>query len=427
MRMTDFGRRYGGKSGTRQLMEDLGAALDGSLDVLMLGGGNPSHIPDVQAVFRHRAAEIAADARLFAQTVGNYDAPQGQREFIEALAAMLRREFGWSLTSRNIALTHGSQSAFFLLFNLFGGSNANGDTQRVLLPLTPEYIGYADVGLSADMFVSRRPQIELLERRQFKYHVDLNQLAVGDNIGAMCVSRPTNPTGNVLTDAEIEALVTQARVHDIPLIIDGAYGIPFPGIIFTDACPLWNEQVVLCLSLSKIGLPGVRTGIVIAAEPIIDALTGMNAILHLSTGSVGPAITLPMVASGEILRISREMVNPYYRAKAGRALQWIETLFDGCTYRVHRPEGAFFLWLWFEELPISSAELYQRLKARGVVILPGHHFFPGLAEDWPHRHQCIRVSYTQDDEVVHRGLAMIADEVRALSDSSASSVRARNA
>jgi valine--pyruvate aminotransferase len=185
--------------------------------------------------------------------------------------------------------------------------------------------------------------------------------------------------------------------------------------------------MVLCLSLSKIGLPGVRTGIVVAAEPIIDALTGMNAILHLSTGSVGPAIAMPMVANGEILRISREMVNPYYRAKAARALSWIEQLFEGCTYRVHRPEGAFFLWLWFEELPISSAELYQRLKARGVVVLPGHHFFPGLKEQWPHRQQCIRVSYTQDDEIVHRGLAIIADELRALSRTTSPMVLPQNA
>jgi valine--pyruvate aminotransferase len=425
MKFSDFGRRYGGMSGTRQLMEDLGSALDGSLDVLMLGGGNPSHIPSVQELFRRRAAEVAADAQLFAQTVGNYDSPQGQREFVEALAALLRREYGWPITPRNIALTHGSQSAFFLLFNLFAGKQ-QGRMQRILLPMTPEYIGYADVGLSEDMFDARRPQIELLEHHQFKYHVNLHDLAVSEDVGAMCVSRPTNPTGNVLTDTEVDALMAQAHKHDIPLIIDGAYGTPFPEIIFINARPVWNEQVVLCLSLSKIGLPGVRTGIVIAAEPIIDALTGMNAILHLSTGSVGPALALPMVKSGEVLRLSRELVNPYYRAKAARALTSIESLFDGCTYRVHRPEGAFFLWLWFEDLPVSSEELYYRLKARGVVILPGHHFFPGLREDWPHRQQCIRVSYTQDDAIVRRGLAIIADEIRALGDGRATPARSNH-
>ncbi len=414
MKLTDFGRRYGGSSGTRQLMEDLGAALDGSLDVLMLGGGNPSHIPAVQELFRRRALQIASDPRLFAQTVGNYDAPQGQRDFVAALVAMLNREYGWGLTARNVALTHGSQSAFFMLFNMFGGPCADGTVQHILLPVTPEYIGYADVGLSEDMFVARRPTIELLDRSQFKYHVDFKGLRVDAGVGAMCVSRPTNPTGNVLTDEEIEALVALARGADVPLIIDGAYGTPFPDIIYTTARAVWNEHVVLCLSLSKIGLPAVRTGVVIAAEPIIEALTGMNAILHLSTGSVGPALAQQMVESGEILRISRDLVNPFYSAKAERALRWVDEFFAGCSHRVHRPEGAFFLWLWFEGLPITSAELYQRLKARGVVVLPGHHFFPGLREDWPHRHECIRVSYTAEDDVVRRGLAVIADEGRAV-------------
>ncbi|NNJ66363.1 MAG: valine--pyruvate transaminase, partial [Xanthomonadales bacterium] len=85
---------------------------------------------------------------------------------------------------------------------------------------------------------------------------------------------------------------------------------------------------------------------------------------------------------------------------------------EGLPFHIHRPEGAFFLWLWFEGLPVSSEELYRRLKARGVLVVPGHHCFFGLEEDWPHRHECIRVSYVQDEETVRRGIAVIADEVR---------------
>jgi len=198
----------------------------------------------------------------------------------------------------------------------------------------------------------------------------------------------------------------------LPLIVDGAYGTPFPQIIFTEARPVWNEHVVLCLSLSKLGLPGVRTGIVIAAEPIIDAITGMNAIFHLATGSLGPTLALEMVRSGDILRISREIVNPFYRSKAMQALEWIREALAGCNFHVHKAEGAFFLWLWFPGLPIGSAELYACLKARGVIVLPGHHFFPGLREPWSHREECIRVSYTQDDAVVHTGIMSIAEEIR---------------
>jgi valine--pyruvate aminotransferase len=56
---------------------------------------------------------------------------------------------------------------------------------------------------------------------------------VTDEVGAICVSRPTNPTGNVLTDDEIARLHASWRsTTDMPLIIDNAYGPPFPGILY---------------------------------------------------------------------------------------------------------------------------------------------------------------------------------------------------
>jgi valine--pyruvate aminotransferase len=45
--------------------------------------------------------------------------------------------------------------------------------------------------------------------------------------------------------------------------------------------------------------------------------------------------------------------------------------------------------------------------------VPGHHFFPGLGDtDWPHRHECIRVSYAQPEAHVQRGMQIIAQEVK---------------
>ena len=85
---------------------------------------------------------------------------------------------------------------------------------------------------------------------------------------------------------------------------------------------------------------------------------------------------------------------------------------DALPYRVHRSEGALFLWLWFEGLPITVRELYERLKARDVLIVPGHYFFFGLEEeDWPHWHECIRVTFTMEEHVVREGFQIIAEEV----------------
>jgi valine--pyruvate aminotransferase len=85
--------------------------------------------------------------------------------------------------------------------------------------------------------------------------------------------------------------------------------------------------------------------------------------------------------------------------------------------RIHQPEGAIFLWLWFEGLPISVQPLYERLKAKNVLVIAGHHFFPGLEEDWKHKHECIRITYSSDSESVHEGIAIIAEEVRRAYDS----------
>ena len=88
---------------------------------------------------------------------------------------------------------------------------------------------------------------------------------------------------------------------------------------------------------------------------------------------------------------------------------------DGLPYRVHLSEGALFLWLWFEDLPITSRELYERLKKRGVLIISGHYFFFGEddLESWQHRHECIRMTYTMDEHTVREGIKRIAEEVAA--------------
>ena len=85
---------------------------------------------------------------------------------------------------------------------------------------------------------------------------------------------------------------------------------------------------------------------------------------------------------------------------------------DGIDFHIHKPEGAFFLCLWFPGLPITNAELYERLKKRGVLVVPGHYFFPGLKQQWQHKNECIRVNYSPDKETVTRGIKIIADEVK---------------
>ncbi|MFV8462105.1 valine--pyruvate transaminase [Vibrio campbellii] len=410
MQFSKFGEKFNRYSGITRLMDDLNDGLR-TPGAIMLGGGNPAAIPAMLDYFNQASANMLASGELIA-ALANYDGPQGKDSFIKSLAAMLQETYGWDISEKNISLTNGSQSGFFYLFNLLAGQQPDGSHKKILLPIAPEYIGYGDAGIDDDIFISYHPEIELLENRQFKYHVDFEQLKVDDSVAAICASRPTNPTGNVLTDEEVRKLDKLARDNNIPLLIDNAYGLPFPNIIFEDVEPFWNENTILCMSLSKLGLPGVRCGIVIASEEVTQALTNMNGIISLAPSSVGPAIANHMIENGDLLRLSSEVIKPFYKEKSLRAVELLQEAIDDPRFRIHKPEGAIFLWLWFDELPITTMELYDRLKARGVLIVPGEYFFIGQEDEWDHAHQCLRMNYVQDDEAMQKGIAIIAEEVK---------------
>ena len=414
MNFSKFASRFDSQSGIVQLMDDLGNAMSGNSDALMLGGGNPSHIPGVQQYFKDSLHRLIENPALFAHAIGNYELPQGNQEFINAIVELMNKQYQWGIKVENVALTIGSQSAFFFLFNMLAGEDEAGIHKQILLPMTPEYIGYSNVGLSDDLFYSYRPLIEKQDNHFFKYHVNFDDMNIRENTAAMCVSRPTNPTGNVLSDIEISRLLSLAENHDIPFIIDNAYGEPFPNIIFTETNPIWNKNIIYCMSLSKVGLPGTRTGIVIADEPVINLIRNMNAVINLATGNFGAMITKDLISSGEILRLSQFQIKPYYQAKVMHAVEIIRRELDGLEYYIHKPEGAIFLWLWLPELPISSDELYERLKLKGVIVISGSHFFPGLEEDWKHKYQCLRITYSMNETIVEKGIKLIAKELKSI-------------
>jgi valine--pyruvate aminotransferase len=413
MEFTRFGKKMTGNAGILSLMDDLGkATASGSKPMIMMGGGNPGQVPEFQELMRRELLAISENSKIFQQLISGYAPPQGEKTFIEGLATLLKKEQGWDIGPENICLTNGSQTAFFMLFNIFAGILEDGRRKKICLPMAPEYIGYADLGLIDDMFVSTRPEIEILDNGFFKYHINFNQLRISDDIGAVCISRPTNPTGNVVTDAELARLIELTTEREIPLIVDSAYGLPFPGMIYVGAKPIWNNNLILCLSLSKLGLPSLRTGIVVANKEIILALTAMNAIISLTPTSFAAVLTRNLVLNQEITSLSKELIQPFYRKKMEKAVAIVRDTFTGIPCRIHKPEGAMFLWLWFEGLPITSLELYRQLKENGVLVVSGHYFFPGLSEEWKHKDECIRVTYSQGDDDIQRGLEIIAEVVR---------------
>ncbi len=412
MHLSTFGKKFTQKSGILELMDDISSIFTSTEKIYMLGGGNPAQIPEINALWKERLYELIDNDIDFANSLTCYDSSRGNLRFTTALAELLNREYDWGISPENIGLVNGSQNGMFILFNLFAGSYAANKKRRIMLPLCPEYIGYADQLIEHDCFLSRRARIEEFGNNTFKYFVDFDNLDIPDDVGAICASRPTNPTGNVLTDDEVVKLSLLAEKKGIPLLLDNAYGAPFPNIIFQDVRPVWNENIVLSMSLSKIGLPSSRTGIVVARKEIIDALSAANSIISLATGTLGQNIARPLVESGKILEISREIVRPYYEKKSRETVAYIKERFSSTIdYNIHKSEGAIFLWLWFKNLKISSRELYERLKRRNVLVIPSEYFFFGLDKAWSHSQECIRLNYSGAREDVQRGIDIIAEEV----------------
>ncbi len=275
----------------------------------------------MEAIWRERMRELLEEpsVSLIASSPITIRRP-GSPAFRSAVADFLSREYGWNLTSANVAVTNGGQSAFFFLLNRFAGAMADGSERRILLPLVPEYIGYGDQGSRLRPLRQPASGDRVDRRAQFQVSHRFRELAVDERHGAIAVSRPTNPSSNVLTDDEIARLRQIAAERGIPLIIDNAYGQPFPGVIFTEAWPVWDENVILTMSLSKLGLPGTRTGIVVAREEIISDNRSMTAIVGLANNNLGQALARPMIESGRIRTLAEEVVRPYYRHRAERAL-----------------------------------------------------------------------------------------------------------
>lgn len=424
MQFSQLGQKFTQKTGILQLMDDLGNALNSDKPMNMLGGGNPARLDEVNAAYERMLHHIATSG-VGIESAGNYSTPQGDAKLIGVLVHFFRETYGWDISADNIALTNGSQNAFFYLFNLFGGRFDDGD-KSILLPLAPEYIGYADAHVQGKHFVAVPPQIQNVQHNGkdgfFKYRVDFDALEnlphwQNQQIGAICCSRPTNPTGNVLTDDEMARLDALAQKHGIPLIIDNAYGMPFPNIIHTPATLNWHDNIILCFSLSKIGLPGVRTGIVVAAPKVVQAISSLNAIINLAPTRLGAALVAPLIRNGDLSHLAQNVIKPFYQKQAELAVSALQEQLRGYPLKIHQPEGAIFLWLWFENLPITSQELYEKLKQRGTLIIPSEHFFVGIdTANFRHAHECIRMNIAQDDATLLAGIADIAAVVRNVYD-----------
>lgn len=412
--LTQFGAQMSHLTGVRAIMKDIVETLRAAKgqEFINLSAGNPVILPEVEQLWRDCTADLLSSSE-YGEVVCRYGASQGYQPLIEAVVQDFNQRYGLELSDRNILITPGSQTLYFYAANAFGGYTTSGELKQIVLPLSPDYTGYGGVSLIPEALIAYRPTLDIDgAAHRFKYRPDFSQLEINEQTGCVLFSRPCNPTGNVLTNDEVQKIAALAAPYDVPVLVDSAYGPPFPALNFTEMTPLFGGNIIHCMSLSKAGLPGERIGIAIGDERVIQALECFQTNVGIHSSRYGQAIAARAIQSGALADIALQVIRPHYQSK----FTVLESTLDQAMPRdvpwlLHRGEGAIFAWLWLKDLPITDWEFYQQLKQVGIIVVPGKDFFPGLRADWSHTQQCLRISLTATDQEIETGMKRLAEVV----------------
>ena len=104
-----------------------------------------------------------------------------------------------------------------------------------------------------------------------------------------------------------------------------------------------------------------------------------------------------MIEENLLLPLCHDVILPFYKQRSQLAIDLIREKIGDARVHIHKSEGALFLWLWFEGLSVTTSELYQRLKRKGLLVVPGKYFFPGQETASKHAESCIRMNYVQSE------------------------------
>lgn len=423
--LTKIGAQMSNLTGVRAIMKDIIETLQAGKgrEFINLSAGNPLILPEVEQLWRDCTAQLLASSE-YGEVVCRYGSSQGYGPLISAIASDFNRRYGLNLSDRNILITPGSQTLYFYAANAFGGYTQGGNLKRIVLPLSPDYTGYGGVSLTPEALVAYKPTLDIEpSAHKFKYRPDFSQLVIDENTGCVVFSRPCNPTGNVLTQEEVQKIASLAAPYNVPVLIDSAYGPPFPALNFTEMSPVFGENILHCMSLSKAGLPGERIGIAIGDARWIQVLESFQTNMCIHPSRYGQAIATRAINSGTLAEISTSVIRPFYQNKFTVLENTLtQAMPQDIPWFLHRGEGAIFAWLWLKDLPITDWEFYQQLKQVGVIVVPGSSFFPGLQEDWSHKHQCLRISLTGSDAEIVTGMQRLAEVAQTVYQQSSVSV-----
>lgn len=407
MQLSSWGSQMSVKSGIGSIMDDIGICASATIDDpwLNLSPGNPAPIPEAMAFWQGLAEEALAED--FAEAAGRCGPARGTHGLVAALVDYLRGTLNWPVEPGNIVVGPGAQLLTFMAVTSFS------DRRRPLvLPRLPDYAGYQGLGGTPSSVVGVAPRVVIDDDRRFHYALDLAGVRAQPSIGMLLLSNPANPTGSSLVPEELDSLVSLAQERDLPLLVDNAYGEPFPGVTETMTAPIWHPNVINCFTLSKAGLPGERIGFLVGATEAIAPMVGFMANTMLHTAQLIQSAARRAFATRQIDALTEKVIRPYYEAKRIAVEQVLyEQLPQDIAWRMHANRGGMFCWLWIDEPWFDDLSAYLALKRQKVLIVPGRHFFTrsgASPQTDNHARRCVRLSLSGELAVISEGISRLS-------------------
>ena len=334
---------------------------------------------------------LGEDVGTFPDTALGYPLSEGSPETRANVAAWYE-----GATTENVTLVNGGSEANLLaLWALLGREDR-------LAFMVPNYMqGWAlgrSFGAGTDTFSLR--QVD------GRWALDLDELerAVTPATKVVMVCNPDNPTGSVLSEPEMDAIVAAAERVGAWIVADEIYrGAEVDTDELTPSFWGRSERVVITSGLSKaFAMPGLRIGWVVSAPAMIGRIWERHDYTTLTPGMVSDRLAAHAMRPEVRDRILARTRNNI-RTNLPRLEEWIAT-HPGFSYV--RPTAGAITYLTYD-LPIGSAELVERIRTeQSVLLVPGEMF--GLDPEGAGRG--LRFGYGYDIEHTMKGLAR-ADEV----------------
>ena len=294
----------------------------------------------------------------------------------QTIAGHYRRTYGLEIPADRIAVTTGSSGGFMLGFL---AAFEPGD--RVALA-APGYPAYRNILLALDL----KP-VDLPVGPETRFHPTPAMLdALAEPVEGLIVASPANPTGSMLTPAELGELSRYCCAKGVRLVSDEIYhGIVYDGVA-ASAAGLDDSAIVINSFSKYFSMTGWRLGWMVLPTDLHDSVERLAQNLFISPP------TLPQLAALPVFDCGRELDANVARYRRNRDLLLRELPKAGFRHFAP-PDGAFYLYADVGNLTNDSEAFCRRmLEETGVALTPGTDF------DAARGHRALRISFAGSTE-----------------------------